>query len=87
MTYNVYTQTPKPKKRPLVGVLSVVGKTARVFEGDRILCEMHSPEIVAITPVSIVLRGVEPCGFYKDGPQKFRYQEWVCEYRGGDAQA
>ena len=84
--WHLYTEYPKRRKTPHVGVLSI-GKDghAHFFDGmgeqySQVLAEMTNARILWAAADGIMLSGMHPKGHDKAGRQEFFYQEWFLRY-------
>lgn len=88
--FKLITQKPRPKELG-TGVLSIdKSGEAMFFEGNgesaaQLLASMQRVRIEFAGATGIMLSGMQPEGFERNGTQKFAYQEWWLIYSGAPA--
>lgn len=77
--FSVYLQRPKTAKKALRGVVSITKGVAMLFDDeDRLLVELHKPEVDHMSSEGIFFRGFQPNGSDRRGTPRFLFQEWWC---------
>lgn len=77
MTFELYTQLPKPKflGKAIVSVHED-GKAYFLTHDTRVIAKLHRCRLDSISMDGIKLSGMEEAGLTPTGRQKFQYQEW-----------
>ena len=89
--FKLITQKPKPKVVCESGSLSVDRKGySNFFTGngdvnDKCVAEMDRARIEYAGAAAILLSGMQPDGFNKNGSAKYVYQEWLLVYPQDDS--
>ena len=88
--FHLHTQLPKPKDFGL-GVLSLVRDgEAHFFSGDggdgaRIVADLSRVRLDFAGADGLMLSGMQPDGFERDGRKKYSYQEWWLRFVSTDS--
>ena len=83
--FTLYIQLPYPKKIG-TGILSISQSGDARFFSDtggadsRVLSDMQRVRISFAGADGIMLNGMQPDGYQRDGRLKFFYQEWLLSY-------